>query len=99
VRRHHRRYRSVRESDRTLEDSNERHGSASMAPSADSPDTEGDSMRVVNDYAGGEWWIERRVDWPDRRMRQDEGWTHSVERRWGLRDRRMQVRERELAVC
>jgi hypothetical protein len=54
---------------------------------------------TVQDEPGGPWWIERRVEVPDRRWHDQEGWTHSVERRWGLRDRRMQVRARELAVC
>jgi hypothetical protein len=55
--------------------------------------------RSVNEEPGGEWWIERRVGWPDRRLRHEDGWTRIVERRWGPPDRRMQVRERELAVC
>jgi hypothetical protein len=60
----------------------------------------GDSwFQIVNHEPGGTWSYERRVGCPERRRRQDEGWTVHVERRWGLPDRRMQVREREMAIC
>jgi hypothetical protein len=54
---------------------------------------ESDMYVTVQDEPGGPWWIERRVEVSDRRWHDQEGWTRAVERRWGLSDRRMQVRE------